>query len=118
MITNNAKGLISIIAFEVRLADQRTAAGAITQEQQMGCILERLSAKAKSNVDLKIFLTTLGFIPKEEDESDEVDWAEDPREQRNHVAHQTTSVPKPLSGGSVPIEDDTHAWPTPGERVC
>ena len=117
-ITNNAKGLISIIAFEVRLADERVAGGHIKQGDAAACIYERLQAKAKSNVDLKTFLTTMAFIPREEDESDDVEWAEDRREAASHVAHQGTSEPQPLTGGSSPIENEMRAWPVPGERVC
>lgn len=105
MITNNAKGIISIIAYEVRLVDQRLACGAIKQGQEMGCIIERLNAKAKTNVDLKTFLTTLSYIPPSEDTDEDVDWAEDQREQRQNV-----------------VTDREHEaeidFPTPGERVC
>lgn len=116
-ITNNAKGLISIIAYEVRLVDERLKLGVIKQEQALGCILERLSAKAKSNVDLKTFLTTMAHIPEDEDSGDEYPWAEDKREQRDHVAYQTTGESKGTGPGSVPIEEDEH-WPQPGERIC
>jgi hypothetical protein len=117
-ITNNAKGLISIIAYEVRLADKRVAGGHIKQGDVAGCIYERLMAKAKSNVDLKTFLTTMAHIPKAEDESDDVEWAEDRREPASHVARKGTAEPEPLTGSSSAIENDLRAWPTPGERIC
>lgn len=105
MVTNNAKGLISIIAYEVRLADQRVAGGHITQTQAMGCIIERLNAKAKENVDLKTFLTTMAYVPDLEDEGKEFPWAEDRREPRAHV---TTDVD---------VEHEVE-FPEPGARVC
>lgn len=105
MITNNAKGIISIIAYEVRLQDQRVAGGHINQGQVMGCVLERLSAKAKSNVDLKTFLTTVAYVPESEDIDPSVPWAEDQREQRQNV----------VTDREHEVETD---FPTPGERVC
>lgn len=105
MITNNAKGIISIIAFEVRLQDERVRGGHIDQGQVAGMIYERLLLKAKTNVDLKNFLTTMAFIPASEDERLDVDWAEDKREARNNV-----------------ITDREHeeevGFPMPGERIC
>ena len=118
MITENAKALLTIIAYEVELAHKRVLMGAIKRDQQMGCILERLSAKAKSNVDLKTFLTTMAHIPKAEDESDDVEWAEDRREPASHVARKGTAEPEPLTGSSSAIENDLRAWPAPGERIC
>ena len=117
MITNNAKGLISIIAYEVRLADERIKMGAITQGQALGCILERLSAKAKSNVDLKTFLTTLAHIPDKDDEDPDLPWAKDLREPMEHFVDKRTGESRGTGPGPVPIEDDNH-WPLPGERIC
>lgn len=108
-VTDNAKGLISIIAFEVRLADQRVAGGHINQTQTLGCILERLSAKAKDNVDLKTFLTTMAFIPEEEDEGKDYPWAEDKRDSRQH------DVRAALPEGDL---GESREFPVPGERVC
>ena len=108
-ITNNAKGLISIIAYEVNLAEQRVAGGHITQTQKMGCIIERLNAKATENVNLKIFLTTMAFIPEEEDEGKDYEWAEDKRDQRQHEVR--TALPEGDLG-------ESREFPTPGERVA
>jgi len=102
--TQNAKRLIMIISYETMLANRRVQGGHIAHTQVAGCILERLHNKAKNDVDLMTFLTTMSFIPKDEDESDKVSWAEDRRVPRQNV----------VTDG----EDEEAAWPTPGERIC
>ena len=119
MITNNAKGLISIIAYEVRLVDTRLAGGHIEQGQAAGCIYERLQAKAKDNVDLKTFLTTFAHIPENEDKDSDLPWAEDKREKASHLVSRQTGESKGIGpGGGVRFEDDEAPFPQPGERVC
>lgn len=108
-VTDNAKSLIGIIAFEVRLVDQRVAGKHIRQAQALGCILERLSAKARDNVNLKTFLTTIAFIPEEEDEGEDYPWAEDKRDSRQHDVRAT------LPEGDL---GESREFPVPGERVC
>lgn len=118
MITQNAKGLISIIAFEVRLADQRCAGGFIKQGNLAGIIYERLATQAKSNVDLQTFLNTLAFIPECEDEDRSLEWAKDLREPSAHVVDRRTGQSNRGAGGAgTPLEDD-RPFPVPGERVC
>ena len=104
MITNNAKGLISVIAYEVRLADERVKLGVISQSKVMGCVLEGLSAKAKRDVNMKTFLSTMAYVPEDEDIRDDVEWAEDRREARAHVVTDR--------------DPDNIAYPVPGERIC
>jgi len=110
MITNNAKGLISKIAFEVRLVDQRIAGGHLEQGQALGCILERLQAEAKRDVDMRIFLETMSYIPPMEDEDKSLPWAEDRREARTNVTTDRRDQREQ--------NDTERCAPTPGERVC
>jgi len=102
--TKNAKRLIMLISYETLLANRRVQGGHISHTQVSGCILERLHAKAKDDVDLKTFLNTMAFIPDDEDEDPTLPWAADRREPRANV----------VTDG----EDEEAAWPTPGERVC
>jgi hypothetical protein len=103
--TENAKRIINIIALEVRLQQDRVEAGYITSVNAPKIVLERLMTKAKSDVNLKTFLTTMAYVPEDEDTRDDVDWAEDRRDPRAHV-----------------ITDREHeeavGFPMPGERVC
>jgi len=80
MITQNARGLISIIGTEYEMQLKRCAGGHIKQGDMMSCLIERLKAKSKTNVDLKVFLETLAFVPQAEDEGEDFPWAKDPRE--------------------------------------
>jgi hypothetical protein len=80
MITQNARTLVTIIAQEAALQYERESKGHIGRALVIPCLMERLKAKSKSNVDLKIFLETLAFIPQVEDEGKDFPWAEDPRE--------------------------------------
>lgn len=118
MISNNAKGIISIIAHEhQKIVKERLEPGFIRQDQTMGCLLEQLKLNARENIDMKIFLETLSHVPPEEDEDPNVSWAEDKREARQHTVNKSTGESKGIGPGSKPIEDDVH-WPTPGERIC
>lgn len=102
--TANAKRLINIISLEVLLANRRAQDEHISHTQVAGCVLERLHAKAKKDVDLKTFLTTMSYIPNVEDEDPDAEWAEDQRKPRTNVVTDR--------------EDEQAAWPQPGERVC
>ena len=105
MITSNAKNIINQIAKEVRLADLRRGEGFIKQAQVEGAILEGLSALGKRDVDMKTFLTTMSYIPPEDDYDDDREWAEDRRDQRTNVVTDRE-------------QEYNHEFPTPGERVC
>ena len=119
MITNNAKGLISILAYEAILADARVSGGNIEQSQAAGCIYERLQAKAKDNVNLKTFLRTFGHVPKDEDKGKDYPWAEDKREKASHFVTRKTGESVGLGpGGGAKFEDDERGFPVPGGRGC
>lgn len=110
VITNNAKGLISIIVYEYNLQMQRLEGGFIEQGDVMPCLLERLQAKAKSSVDMKTFLTTMSHVPEDEELTRaEVRELRKMRKSRVHVVDNRKPEGK-LS--------DERSWPTPGERVC
>jgi hypothetical protein len=105
IITNNAKAIITQVAFEVRLADDRAERGHIDIDQVLGCILERLAARAKQDVNMKTFLSTLAYIPDGEDIDPSVSWAKDRREPRAHVVTDRD-------------EEQVVEHPEPGERIC
>ena len=92
MITQNAKTLIGIIGAEYQLQTDRMRKGFIATPEILPFTLERLKAKAKTNVDLKIFLETLAYIPQVEDEGLDYPWAEDPREANDNIVSQGTTL--------------------------
>ena len=115
MITQNARGLISIIGYEYELQMTRLRGEHIKQGDVMPCLLERLKAKSKTNVVLKIFLETLAYIPPVEDEGKDYPWAEDPREgMDNFVSEKITidreQIKRDYDLGTVPA--DVHAPPS------
>ncbi len=114
MITENAKNIVARIAIEARLADQRVADGHIKPHQANGAILERLSAAAKRNVNMKTFLTTTAFIPEEDDTRNDVEWAEDRRESKDHVVNSKMAKPENVR----PDPDAICEHPMPNERIC
>lgn len=117
-VTNNAKGIISIIATtHLKIVQERLEPGFIKQGQVMGCLLEQLKLKARHDPDLKIFLETLAHIPQDEDEGKDYPWAKDQRRSNQHIVSSRTGESRGTGPGSVPIEDDKY-WPEPGERVC
>lgn len=75
-----AKSLITIIGTEYRMAQIRVDRNFVKQDAMLGCLFERLNRLACNNVDLRKFLDRVGYIPIEEDESMDVEWAADPRE--------------------------------------
>ena len=75
-----AKSLITIIGTEYRTAQLRVDRNFIKQDAMLGILFERLNRLACQNIDLRKFLDNIGHIPIEEDESMDVEWANDPRE--------------------------------------
>lgn len=75
-----AKSLITVIGTEYALAQKRVEQRFIKSDQMLGTLLERLNRLACDNVNLRKFLDNIGYIPVEEDESMDLDWANDPRE--------------------------------------
>lgn len=75
-----AKSLITIIGTEYRMAENRVTRNFIKQDSMLGFLFERLNLLACHNIDLRKFLDHVGHIPIEEDESMDVEWAKDPRE--------------------------------------
>lgn len=75
-----AKSLITIIGTEYRTAQLRVDRNFIKQDAMLGILFERLNRLACQNIDLRKFLDHIGHIPIEEDESMDVSWATDPRE--------------------------------------
>lgn len=75
-----AKSLITVIGTEYALAQKRVERGFIKEDQMLGTLLERLNRLACDNVNLRKFLDNVGHIPIEEDESMDLEWAHDPRE--------------------------------------
>lgn len=75
-----SKSLITIIGTEYAMAQKRVERGFIKEDQMLGTLLERLNRLACDNVNLRKFLDNVGHIPIEEDESMDLEWAKDPRE--------------------------------------
>jgi hypothetical protein len=114
LITENAKNLIATIANEVRRADKRATDKWIKPSQVDGAILEALSAMGRRNIDMLTFLTTVSFIPKEEDIDPDVEWAEDPREPGSHEVWNAVTNPEHHRTDNGEICEH----PLVGERVC
>lgn len=77
-----AKSLITIIGTEYRMAQIRVDRNFVKQDRMLGVLFERLNRLACNNVNLRKFLDRVGYIPIEEDESMDVEWAADPREEQ------------------------------------
>ncbi len=75
-----AKSLITIIGTEYALAQKRVERRFIKPDAMLGTLLERLNRLACKNVNLRKFLDNIGYIPVEEDEAMDLEWAADPRE--------------------------------------
>jgi len=84
-----AKSLITLIGTEYAMAQSRVDRGFIAQDRMLGTLLERLNRLAVDNIDLRIFLDTVAFIPEEDDFDEDKPWAEDKRDPNfNYVTHR------------------------------
>ena len=92
MITQNAKNLIDIISQEAVLQNARAVKGFIPEDKVLGAVTERLAMRAKHNVDLKVFMETLAYIPTAEDERASYPWAEDLREPNDNFVKDGFTV--------------------------
>ena len=75
-----AKSLITIIGTEYAMAQKRVEHRFIAEDKMLGTLLERLNRLSCDNVNLRKFLDNVGHIPVVEDESMDLEWAKDPRE--------------------------------------
>ncbi len=75
-----AKSLITIIGTEYAMAQKRVERRFIAEDRMLGTLLERLNRLSCDNVNLRKFLDNVGYIPIEEDENMDLEWAGDPRE--------------------------------------
>ena len=114
-VTKNARAMLKLLAKEIRLQQDRVAGGHITDVDAERYLIERLVAIGKRNKSVQAFLTYVGPIDKDDDESSDRDWAKDPREGRRHVVQKGTCEPEPMEPGDW---DNDRAWPEPGERIA
>lgn len=75
-----AKSLITIIGTEYAMAQKRVSQRFVKPDAMLGTLFERLNRLACNNINLRRFLDNIGYIPVEEDENMDLDWANDPRE--------------------------------------
>ena len=122
-----AKSLITIIGTEYAMAQKRVERRFIAEDQMLGTLLERLNRLSCDNVNLRKFLDNVGHIPVVEDESMDLEWAKDPREEipstfRGHEDQRSDAEIWPLAYAKLveaqdkPIEDGKPAPKNRGER--
>lgn len=116
-ISPNAKAIIQTICDEYALQADRVAGGFIEPDAVQRCLLERLNAKSSKDQALRAFLSDVGPISREDDESPDRVWAEDPRDDSFNEVRKGTSTPTGLMRNAVRVEDEID-HPLPGERIC
>lgn len=120
-VSPSAKSLLKTIGDEYELQFERYMKGFIEKDQLLSCLIERLNAKSKSDPALRRFLSDKGFIPKSEDTDEDVEWAEDKRDDSFHeVNNKSPSKSRGIgpARGVKYEEDESDCFPLPGERVC
>lgn len=117
-VSKTARQLLEIICSEHALQAERVAGGWIEPEQVIPCLIERLNARSMRDEDLRAFLAFEGYIPKDDDESQEREWAADPRPPNMHVARQSTSEPEPERIRDEAWINGSWDFPMPGERIA
>lgn len=111
-----AKSLITIIGTEYAMAQKRVEQRFISPDKMLGTLLERLNRLSCDNPNLRKFLDNVGHIPVEEDESMDLEWAHDPREDNKNDTGE--AYPYQLPPDEDEPYDDGKPEPRYNDREC